>query len=64
MKISLIKLMCLLLLAGSIATGCEQRYYIGRGHHDNGLHLGDRHNHEKHNKYKQYNKHNKHNDRD
>ena len=54
MKISVIKLMGLLLLAGFIATGCERTYYVGteHRHHDNGLHLGDRHSHNKHNKYR------------
>jgi len=50
MKIHVIKLMGFVLLAGFIATGCERTYYVGRGphrHHDNGLHLGDRHNHNK-----------------
>lgn len=53
MKVTVIKLMGLLLLAGFLATGCERTYYVGteHRHHDNGLHLGDRHNHNRHKKY-------------
>ena len=44
--------MGLLLLEGFIATGCERTYYVGEHRHrDNGLHLGDRHNHNKHHKH-------------
>jgi len=52
MKTSLIKIIGFVLLAGFIATGCEQKYYIAkehhrtehyRQHHDNGNHTGDHH---------------------